>query len=340
MKSLKWMMVLALLAQPVFAGSSLKGTGSVLAAPLVLKWLEVFHKDHADVKTQYETKNSADGINEFLGRGADFAATDSPLTDNEERKTLAHPVFHLPVALAAVAITYNLPGVPGGIKLSPAVLSKIFMGTIKKWNDIAITEPNPDITFPKMDILVLHRGDESTLHDLFPGYLARLDPQWTVKREKDKSLKWPVGQNVKGNEKVMEKLRRWPGVIAAVDYSYAAQNHLPVAALRNPAGHYMEPSEESLQAATSDMVNLPEDGKVILGHSRALEAYPLCTFTWLLVYQDLSRAYHDHNRGKALVDFLNWVFADGQNVAEDLAYTPLPSGFLRQMKEKVKTIKF
>jgi phosphate transport system substrate-binding protein len=191
-----------------------------------------------------------------------------------------------------------------------------------------------------MEILVLHRGDESTLHDLFPGFLAKLDPQWTAKREKDKSLKWPVGQNLRGNEKVMEKLRRWPGVIAAVDYSYAAQHHLPVAALKNVAGHYEEPSEESLLAATSDMVNLPEDGKVVLNRSRALKAYPLCTFTWILVYQDFFRAYHNHERGKALVDFLDWIFTDGQKREMSLAYTPLPAGFLRQMKEKVGSIKY
>jgi phosphate transport system substrate-binding protein len=311
-----------------------------LAAPLILPWVAEYHRLHPEIKLRYEVKNSADGINQFLDRGAEFAATDSPLADNEERKTLGRPVFHLPVAIEAVALTYNLPGVPSGIKLSPGVLSKIFMGVLKKWNDIAITEINPGISFPNMDILVVHRGDESTLHDLFPGALAKLDPQWTLKREKDKSLRWPVGQNVKGNEKVVEKMKKWPGVIAEVDYSYAFQNHLPVAQLKNTAGHYVGPSEESLRAATSDLVNLPEDGKIILGRSRSPKAYPLCGFCWLLAYQDNFRAYHDHKRSQALVDFLDWIFSDGQKLENDLGYVPLPESFLGQMKERIQTIKY
>ena len=332
--------VLFLLAGPLFADVSLKGSGSVLPAPLFLQWTGEYHRLHPEVKLKYEVKNSTDGINQFLGRGAEWAATDSPLTDNEERKTLGHPVLHLPVAIEAVALTYNLPGVPSGIKLSPGVLSKIFMGAIKKWNDIAITEPNPGISFPNMDILVIHRGDESTLHDLFPGTLAKLDPQLTLKREKDKSLKWPVGQNFKGNEKVMEKIKKWPGVIAAVDYSYAAQKHLPVAQLKNTTGHYVAPSEESLRAATADLVSLPEDSKVILARSRSPKAYPLCGFCWLLTYQDNYRVTHDHKKSQALVDFLNWIFTDGQKLENDLAYAPLPDSFLEQMKAKVQTIKY
>ena len=329
-----------LLAGPVLADVSLKGAGTSLAASLFLHWAEEYHRLHPRIKLKYEVKNSTDGINQFLGRGAEFGATDSPLTDNEERKTLGRLVLHLPVAIEGVVITYNLPGVPSGIKLSPGVLSKIFMGAVKKWNDIAIMELNPGISLPNMDILVIHRSDESTLHDLFPGTLAKLDPQWTLKREKDKSLKWPVGQNLKGNEKVMEMMRKWPGVIAAVDFSYATQNHLPMAQLKNTTSHYVAPSMESLQAATSDLVSLPEDGKVILGRSRSPKAYPLCSFCWLLAYQDGFRAYHDHKRAQALVDFLTWVFSDGQKLENDLVYVPLPDSFLGQMKEKVQTIKY
>jgi phosphate transport system substrate-binding protein len=327
-------------AGPVFGDVSLKGSGSVLGAPLFLRWTAEYHRLHPEIKLRYEEKNSTDGIERFQSRGSEFGATDSPLTEGEERKTLGRPVLHLPVAIEAVAITYNLPAVPGGIKLSPGVLSKIFMGAIRKWNDIAITELNPGVTFPNMDILVIHRADESSLHDLFPGILAKLDPQWTLKREKDKSLKWPVGENVGRYEKVMEKIRKWPGVIAAVNFSFASQNHLPVAQLKNTTGHYVDPSEESLQAATSDLVSLPEDGKVILGRSRSPKAYPLCGFCWLLAYQDGFRATHDHKKAQALVDFFNWIFSDGQKLERDLAFVPLPDSFNEQMKEKVKTIKY
>ena len=217
------------------AGVSLKGAGPVLSAPLYQKWAAEYQSVHPDVKIKYEAKNSADAVNQFLTRGAEFGTTDTPLTDLEEKKAFGRAVLHLPAAIEAVAITYNLPGVPAGVKLTPAVLSKIFRGDIKRWNDIAITELNPGVVFPSMDILVLHREDESCLKDLFPGFLARLDPDWTAKREKEKNLKWPVGRSVKGNEQVMEKLRKWPGVIAAVDFAYAVRNKMPAAQLRNAA---------------------------------------------------------------------------------------------------------
>jgi phosphate transport system substrate-binding protein len=331
---------LLFLAGPVFAGVSLKGTGSILAVPLYLQWIEERSAEQPDVKIKYEAKDSNEGVKQALGHGSDFAVTDRPLTNSEQQKTLRRTILHLPVALEAVAITYNLPGIPTGLKLTPGVLSDIFLGSVKKWNSIAIKELNPDMVLPDMEIRVLHREEESSLHDLFPGYLSGLDPQWTAKREKEEKLHWPLGENVKGNDKVLQKMRLWPGVIAAVDLPFAAQKGLPMAALKNTAGHFVAPSPESLEASVSDFPNLPDDFQVNLARSRAKGAYPLCSFSYLLVYQDYLRVYHDHKKGQALMDFLNWIFTDGQKKEDGLFYEPLPQPYLAQVKDKLLEIKY
>jgi phosphate transport system substrate-binding protein len=327
-------------ASASMAAVNLKGTGSALAAPLYSQWITDRAQDTAGVRIKYEIKDSEEGVKKALGHGSDFASSDTPLTDLEEQKTMRRTILHLPAALEAVAITYNLPGVPTGLKLSPAVLSDIFLGVIKQWNNIAIKELNPEVTLPDMEIRVLHREEESSLHDLFPGYLAGLDPQWMAKREKDKNLHWPVGEKVKGDNKVLEKMRLWPGVIAAVDLSFAGQKGLPVAALKNAAGHFVVPSVDALEATVSDFPNLPEDFQVNLTHSRSKGAYPLCAFSYLLVYQDYLGVYHDHKKGQALMNFLNWVFNDGQKKETELFYGPLPEAFLSQVKDKLQTIKY
>ena len=328
------------LSTPLFAGTELKAAGPVLPAPLFLKWMAGYQKDHPGIRLKYETKNPTDAINQWMGRGCEFAVTDTPLTEAEERKIVGKPALRLPLALEGVAIAYNLPGVPTGMKLSPLVLSKIFMGTIKKWNNVEITEPNPGITFPNMEIQVAHRNDGSSLHDLFPNCLAKWDSDWILGREKEKNLHWLVGQNLKGNEKAMERLRKWPGTIVAVDYPYAAQNKMPVAEIRNATGHYVAPSAESLLAAVSDITYLPEDCDVLLSRSRSPQAYPLTTFAWALLYRDLYRATHDHAKGKALVDFLAWTLEEGQKQEAELSYVPLPAGFLPQLREKVQALKY
>lgn len=331
---------LILSAGVVHADVSLKGTGSVLTAPLIAKWAEGYRSLQPKVRIKYEVKNSADGIRQWMDRGAEFAATDSPLTDEEERRTLARKPIHLPAAIQAVAITYNLPGVADGLKLSPGVLSNIYRGIVKKWNDPSLAELNPGTLLPNMEILVVDREEESAVRDLFPAFLSRLDPQWTAKREKEKDLKWPVGQKVKGNEKALERLRKWPGVIAALDYSFTAANHLPAARIRNAAGQFVGPSVASMQEAASDWVALPEDMKINLHRSRSAKAYPLCGFAWILIYQENFKATHDHARSQALLGFLDWALTEGQRKAEDVFFAPLPAPFQAQVRERIQKVQY
>ncbi|HJT23846.1 MAG TPA: phosphate ABC transporter substrate-binding protein PstS [bacterium] len=341
MKTPKLLAAMTLLVvSQVCAETSLHGTGSMLSGPLYLKWTAEYRQVQPGTKIEYELKDSSEGVDKALHHGSDFAVVDTPFNIEEERLVQSRAILHLPVALQAVAITYNLPGVPTGLKLSPTVLSGIFLGAIKKWNDTDIKALNPGVDLPDLEIRVIHREEESSLHDLFPAFLAKQDPKWTLKRERERNLHWPVGQNVKGNDKVLEKLRLWPGVIAAVDLPYAVQKKLPIAALKNDAGEFVLPTAESLTAALSGFQNLPEDFQVNLTQSHSKGAYPLCAFSYLLVHQNYFDVYHDHKRGQALVDFLNWVLADGQKMEGDLSYAPLPEGFLSQVKEKVQTIKY
>jgi phosphate transport system substrate-binding protein len=341
MKFFQTILALTLLcAAQVSAETSLHGAGSVLAGPLYSKWIGEQHQLQPGVQIQYELKDSSEGVDKALHHDGDFTVVDTPFNMPEERLVQSRVILHLPVALEAVAITYNLPGIPTGLRLSPAVLSEIFMGTLKKWNDADLKALNPGVELPDLEIRVVHREEESGLHDLFPSFLAQQDPKWTLKREQEKKLHWPVGQNVKGNDKVLEKLRLWPGTIAAVDLNFAAQKNLPTAALKNQGGAFVAPSVESMTAALSGFQNLPEDFQVNLTESRSKEAYSLCAFSYLLVHQDYFNVTHDHKRGKALVDFLNWVLTDGQKVESGLAYAPLPEGFLSQVREKVQTIQY
>ena len=317
---------------------ALKGSGSFLAAPLCRKWIEGYRLGHPEVKIQYEAKSSSDGVNQWMGRGSEFALSDSPLTSEEEKKIFRHPSLNLPVGSSAVVITYNLPGVLTGLKMTQDLLSEIFMGTVKKWNDPALVELNPGIRLPDMDILVLRRPEESSLHDLFPDFLAKTDPHWILKREKEKNLHWPAGQGVKGNDKIYEKMRKWPGVIAAVDFAFAQEKGLPAAAIRNEAGFFVPPSRESIRAASSDFLSLPEDFKVYLSGSRAANAYPLCSFTWLLMYQDLFKITHDHKRDGALVEFFKWVFSEGQKEELAAGVEPLPESFVPSVMQAVEKI--
>ena len=319
------------------AGVSLHGTGSTLAGPLFFKWIQARLKDSSGLQMKYEAKDSNEGVQKALAHASDFTVTDTLPSSSEQRRLQGRALLCLPVGIEAVAITYNLPGVSNGLKLTPPLLSDIFRGTLKKWNEPPIQELNPETKLPDMDIRVVHRGDESGLHDLFPSYLVSQDSQWTLKHEKDSKIRWPVGQNVNGNEKAYEKLRLWPGVIAAVDLTFAAQKHLPVAALKNEAGHFVEPSVESLSAAGSALSGPPPQAP---SASASPKAYPLCSFSYLLVQQDYFSLTHNHPRGQALVDFLNWICTDGQKAAADLSYAPLPEAFLPQVQEKVRSIKY
>ncbi len=312
-----------------WAAVEVKGAGGMAYKPLAQRWAA----DYSKTKIKYDSKNAAEGINEFLSKDCDFALVDASLTAAENKKGKSHSLLYCPVALSAQAVVYNLPGIPSGLlKLTPKLLSDIFIGKIKKWNDPALRAVNPKLLLPDLDIFVVHQSDESSLNDYFPAYLAKQNSQWTLKREKDKNLHWPVGQNVNGNRKVFDKLRQWAGVIVVMNYSFAREKQLPVAQIQNESGQYVEPSLKSIESAA-------------LGHTlrgaKGAKAYPLTVQVMVSVFQDYGKTFHQHNRGQALVDFLNWVLSpEGQEACSKAFFVRLPESVLNQSLSQVKTIQY
>jgi phosphate transport system substrate-binding protein len=315
----------------VWAGVEIKGSGGISEKPLVQAWMT----GYSAAKIKYDSKNTADAINEFLGKGCDFVLIDTPLTEAQAKKAAAHHLLYLPVALSPQAVIYNLPGIPSGtLKLTPQILSDIFLGKIKKWNDPILKAINAKLILPDLDILVVHQSNESSMNDFFPAFLARQNTQWTSKREKDKNLHWPVGQNVNGNNKVLDKLRQWAGVIAVVSFSFAQEKELPVAQLQNEVGHYVEPSLKSIEEA------VPGQEGIKAKQNRG-KAYPLSAVVTAVVYQDYDKTYHQHARGQTLMNFLDWVLStEGQNAVSKDFFTPLPESVLPQIQNKLKLVQY
>jgi len=316
----------------------IKGAGGVSEKPLAQTWAS----EYSQCRLKYDGKNTADAINQFLTKGCDFALIDSLLTASQILKALFHHSLYLPTVLSAQAVVYNLPGIPSGaLKLTPAVLSDIFLGKIKKWDDPALLRLNPRLLLPDLDIRVVHQSDESSMNDFFPSFLERQNPQWILKREKDKNLHWPVGQNVNGNIKVLQKIRQWSGVIAVMNFSFAAEKYLPVAQIQNKSGRFVEPSNESIQIAASEVGPISGDAVVALTESPSKKAYPLSVIVWAVVDQDYAKIHHNHDKGQALVNFLNWVLStDGQTVAAKIAYIPLSQEILSQAQAKIQLIQY
>jgi len=312
-----------------WAGVEIKGVGGVSGKLLADSWAA--HYEAAKLK--YESKNRTDAINQFLHKGCDFVLVDSPLTTAQTIKAKSHNLLYLPLALSTQAVVYNLPGIPSGqLRLTPKLLSDIFLGNIKKWNDPALRAINPKLSLPDIDVLVLHQSDESSMNDFFPAYLAKQNPKWTSKREKDKNLHWPVGQNINGNIKVLAKLRQWAGVIVVIDFSFAQEKNLPIAQIQNEAGQYVEPSSKSIAEAVSNKVGSEPNQKISKG-------YPLASVVLAVVYQDYDKVFHKPERGRALIDFLNWALSpEGQSIVSEDFFTPLSEAVLAQSLDKVKSI--
>jgi phosphate transport system substrate-binding protein len=316
-----------------------KGAGGVSEKPLAQAWAN----EYSQAKLKYDSKNTAEAVNEFLSKDCDYALINSSFTALESPKASSHHLLYFPTALSAQAVIYNLPGIPSGdLKLTSAVLSDIFMGKIKKWNDPILRQLNPRLLLPDIDIRVFHQSDESSMNDFFPSFLEHQNPKWILKREKDKNLHWPVGQNVNGNNKVLDKTRQWAGVIAVIDYSFAEEKKLPVAQIQNKAGKFMAPMDESIDASVSGIdFLLSGDKPAALTESLNKKTYPLSTIDWLVVDQDYFKIHHNHDKGQALVNFLNWVLSvNGQATASKIGYISLPQVILSQAQTKIPLIQY
>ncbi len=321
------------LALPAVAQTTLNGAGATFPYPMYSKWFSDYHTLHPDVEINYQSIGSGGGIRQVLAQTVDFGASDGPMTDQQLAEA-KFKILHIPTVLGAVVPAYNIPGVTGEIKFTPEALAGIFLGKISKWNDSAITSANPGINFPSTDIIVVHRSDGSGTTYIFTDYLSKVSPEWASGPGKGTSVKWPVGLGGKGNEGVAGQIRQLPGSIGYVELIYAVQNKIPYGVVRNAAGVYVKASLESVTAAAGSMKSMPADFRVSITNAPGKDAYPICSFTWLLI-PEVSK---DPAKGKILRDFLNWMVDEGQKETAALTYAPLPTNVAAKVKEAIKQV--
>lgn len=319
-----------------FAASAtlINGAGASFPYPLYAKWFSEYQKKNPDVQINYQSIGSGAGIQQFTGKTIDFGASDAPMTDEQLAKAGA-PVVHVPTVLGAVVLTYNLPGVETGLKLTGSIVADIFLGKVTKWNDAAITKLNAGVKLPDMPILVAHRSDGSGTTNIFADYLSKVSEDWKSKVGVGTSLKWPVGLGGKGNEGVSGLVKQTPGSVGYVEWIYAENNKLPYASLQNKSGAFVAPTQASIaSAADGALKTMPEDFRVSITDANGKGSYPIAGFTYLLLWKTMP----DLDKAGKLVGFVHWALKDGQQFASSLFYAPLPKSLVAKIEKKVATI--
>jgi phosphate transport system substrate-binding protein len=328
------LLVCVLLAVPVVGQTTLVGAGATFPYPIYSKWFSEYHKVHSDVQINYQSIGSGGGIRQVTSGTVDFGASDMPMTDKQLSEVKTR-ILNLPTVLGADVPAYNIPGVTGEVKFTPEALAGIFLGKISKWNDKAITSANPGVNFPDKDIIVVHRSDGSGTTFIWTDYLSKVSPEWKSQVGSDTSVKWPVGLGQKGNEGVAGSLRQMAGSIGYVELIYAVQNNIPYGSVRNSAGVFVKASLDSVTAAAASAPKMPADFRVSITNAPGKDAYPISSFTWLLIPAQSK----DAAKGKMLADFLGWMVSDGQKMTSSLSYAPLPDNVAAKVKEAIKQVK-
>ena len=321
-------------SQVVLAGVSLNGAGATFPYPIYSKWFYEYNKS-AGVAINYQSIGSGGGIQQLTNGTVDFGASDAPMTDDQITK-VSTGVLHFPTVAGAVAVAYNLQGVDK-LKLDGNVLTGIFTGLITKWNDPAIAALNDGVSLPDVNITVAHRSDGSGTSNIFTNYLTKVSTKWASTVGFGTSVKWPVGVGGKGNEGVAGLIEQIPGTIGYVELAYAIKNKLSYAEIKNKAGKFVEPTIESTTAAAEGALRrMPKDFRVMITDASGERSYPICGFTWLLI----NKSYKDAAVGKAVTDFLTWYLENGEAMAADLYYAPLPESLIAKVKAQIGMVKY
>jgi phosphate transport system substrate-binding protein len=317
------------------SGADLTGAGATFPYPIYSKWFSDYATE-TGVKINYQSIGSGGGIRQLTEGTVDFGASDAPMTDAELVKAKG-PILHFPTVLGAVVITYNLAGVTKPIRLNGDVVAQIFSGKLTKWSDSRIAALNPGVKLPAKDILVVHRSDGSGTTYIFSDYLSAVNPAWASSPGKGKELSWPVGIGAKGNEGVAGQVKQTEGAIGYTELAYSKQNHLATAAIANQAGEYVEPSIESATAAAAGIsAKLPPstDFRISIVNAPGKGAYPISSFTWLLIPKSIPSA----KKHKQLTDFLRWYLTKGEPSAASLDYAPLPQSVIATLTSRIDSI--
>ena len=322
--------------QTASGGVDLTGAGATFPNPLYSKWFSDY-ATQKNVKINYQSIGSGGGIRQLIEGTVDFGASDSPMTDEEMARAKGGPVLHIPTVMGADVIAYNIEGLSRPLNLSGPVIADIFLGRIKKWNDPRLAALNGDATLPNQDILVVHRSDGSGTTYIFTDYLSAVSPGWKNGPGRGKEVQWPAGLGARGNEGVAGQVKQTPGTIGYMELAYAKQNRLAYAAVQNSAGQFVLPTIESITAAAAGvMTRLPEnsDYRISIVNPPGAEAYPIASFTWILIYQNQP----DAEKGRKLVDFLRWALREGDAAAAALDYAPLPAQMDTRLEQRLQTV--
>ena len=323
------------LSVPAFAQTTLNGAGATFPYPMYSKWFSKYHDAHPDIQFNYQSIGSGGGIRQVLAGTVDFGASDGPMTD-EQLAQAKTKILHVPTVLGAVIPAYNVSGVSGEIKFTPDVLAGIFLGKITNWNDKGIASANPGVNFPKDEpIVVIHRSDGSGTTFIFTDYLSKVSSDWQSQAGKGTSVKWPVGLGGKGNEGVAGMIRQMQGSIGYIELIYAVQNKITYGTVRNASGAFVKASLDSVTAAAASVKSMPADFRVSITNAPGKDAYPISSFTWLLIPAQSK----DAAKGKIIADFLNWMVDDGQKMTADLTYAPLPASVVTKVKDEIKQVR-
>jgi len=315
------------------AQMTINGAGATFPYPIYSKWFDEYAKVDPSVRFNYQSIGSGGGQKQITAQTVDFGASDGPMSDENLSKAPGK-ILHIPTVAGADVVAYNLPGNPA-LKLDADAIAGIFLGQIKKWNDPKIVALNSGVNLPDQEIVVVHRSDGSGTTYIWTDYLSKISPEWKSKVGTNTSVNWPTGIGGKGNEGVAGQIKQTPGALGYVELIYAIQNKMPYADVKNVSGKFVKPSLESITAAMAT-AQIPDDFRFSITNAPGDSAYPISGATWLLVYEQQK----DSAKGKKLVEFLKWAQKDGEKMAKDLDYAPLPNALQAQVLKRIDEIKF
>jgi len=316
----------------------INGAGATFPYPIYSKWFDVYHTKNPNFQFNYQSVGSGAGIKQVTEGTVDFGATDGPMNDDQLKAFQdkhGSAILHFPTVLGADVPTYNVEGVTTPLNFTPDALAGIFLGKVTKWNDPAITSVNKGVNLPAADILVVHRSDGSGTSYIWTDYLSKVSEEWKSKVSKGTSVNWPVGLGGKGNEGVTGLVKQTPNSIGYVELIYAVQNNIPYGTVKNSSGNFVKADLASVTAAASGAAKeMPDDFRVSITNAPGKTAYPISSFTWLLIPQK----FQDAGKRDAVKGFLKWMLSDGQDSVETLSYAKLPKEVVEKEKKAINNI--
>jgi len=326
---------LGIAAASTLAAEQINGAGATFPAPIYTKWFSEYNKLHKDVQINYQPLGSGAGVQQVTAKTVFFGASDAPMTD-QQLSAAPSKILHFPTVLGGVVPIYNVPGVTQELKFSGPVLADIYLRKITKWSDPAIAKDNPGVKFPEADIAVVHRSEGSGTSFIWTDFLSKVSPDFKSRVGASPQPNWPTGLGQKGSDGVSGQVKQTPGAIGYVELVYATQNNITYGAVQNASGKFLKASFDSVTAAAAGAAkSMPADFRVSITNAPGADAYPISSFTWLLLYQDSP----DKAQGKTMVEFVKWALTDGQKYCKDLGFAPLPKTVVDKELTQLATVK-